>query len=97
MSDTQTKFASNQFPQTSELARRIRLHALQMTSRGGSSHIGSILSIVDIVSVLYGQIAQLDPTHCGEQVVGGGRFKRLHPIMGSCPGRHVNCLAAGKG
>jgi transketolase len=63
MSDTQTKFASNQFPQTSELARRIRLHALNMTSRGGSSHIGSILSIVDIVSVLYGKIAQLDPTN----------------------------------
>jgi len=28
-----------------ELARRIRKHALRMTSRGGSSHIGSVFSI----------------------------------------------------
>lgn len=37
-----------------ELARRIRLHALRMTSRGGSSHIGAVLSCADILAVLYG-------------------------------------------
>lgn len=36
-----------------ELARRIRTDCLKMTSRGGSSHIGSCLSVVDILAVLY--------------------------------------------
>ncbi|MEO1996793.1 MAG: transketolase [Planctomycetaceae bacterium] len=44
-----------------ELARRIRVHALHMTSRGGSSHIGSALSIADILAVLYGGVLQVDP------------------------------------
>lgn len=43
------------------LAKRIRLHALRMTSKGGSSHIGSILSIADIMAVLYGKILKVDP------------------------------------
>lgn len=46
---------------TRELARRVRLRALEMTSRGGSSHIGSILSIADILAVLYGQVLSVDP------------------------------------
>jgi transketolase len=41
---------------TQDLAKRVRLHALKMTSRGGSSHIGSVLSMVDILAVLYGRI-----------------------------------------
>lgn len=43
------------------LARRIRVHALNMTSRGGSSHIGSALSIADILAVLYGNVLNVDP------------------------------------
>jgi len=44
------------------LARRIRIHALQMTSRGGSSHIGAAFSIADILAVLYGGgILRVDP------------------------------------
>ena len=39
-----------------DLAKKIRIHVLNMTSVGKSSHIGSILSIVDIVSVLYEHI-----------------------------------------
>ena len=46
---------------TVELAKRIRIHALNMTSAGGSSHIGSSLSMADIVAVLYGEILQFDP------------------------------------
>ena len=38
------------------LANNIRKHAVKMTSLGGSSHIGSILSIADILAVLYGSI-----------------------------------------
>lgn len=46
---------------TKELAKRIRIHSLNMTSSGGSSHIGSALSIADILAVLYGGILQVDP------------------------------------
>jgi len=38
------------------LANRIRKHAVSMTCLGGSSHIGSILSIADILAVLYGGV-----------------------------------------
>src|SRR5262245_48740196 len=44
-----------------ELAHRIRLHVVQMTSRGGSSHVGSALSIADILAVLYSNILVFDP------------------------------------
>jgi len=43
------------------LAKKIRLHVLSMTNLGKSSHIGSILSIVDIVSVLYENILRIFP------------------------------------
>lgn len=46
---------------TLELASKIRNHALHMTSRGGSSHIASILSMSDIMAVLYGEILNVDP------------------------------------
>jgi transketolase len=47
---------------TQDLAKKVRLHALKMTSRGGSSHIGSILSIADIMAVLYGKILNVKPS-----------------------------------
>ena len=31
---------------------KIRLHALEMTSRGGTSHIASIFSMADLVACL---------------------------------------------
>lgn len=46
---------------STELAKRIRLHALNMTSRGGSSHIGAALSVADILAVLYGGALNVDP------------------------------------
>lgn len=39
-----------------ELARKVRVHALKMVNKGGSSHIGSIFSIVDILAVIYGRV-----------------------------------------
>ena len=48
-----------------ELALKIRKHAIEMTSLGESSHVGSILSIADILSVLYGTVLNVksdDPT-----------------------------------
>jgi transketolase len=41
---------------TRELALRIRKHAVQMTNAAKSSHIASVLSIADILAVLYGHV-----------------------------------------
>ncbi len=46
---------------TDELARRIRCHAVRMTSKGKSSHVASVLSMADLLAVLYGKILRLDP------------------------------------
>lgn len=46
---------------TVQLAKRVRIHALRMTSRGGSSHIGAALSIADILAVLYGGVLRINP------------------------------------
>ncbi len=42
------------------LANKIRKHVLDMTSKGGSSHIGSVFSIVDILACLYGQLLNIN-------------------------------------
>ena len=46
---------------TKQLARSIRQWALHMTSAAGSSHIGSMFSIADIVAVLYGSVLRCNP------------------------------------
>ena len=46
-----------------ELALRLRRHVVSMCSRGGSSHVGSGLSIADIIAVLYGEVLRVDPEH----------------------------------
>lgn len=46
---------------TKELALRLRRHVVQMCNRGGSSHVGSGLSMADIIAVLYGDVLLLDP------------------------------------
>jgi transketolase len=43
------------------LATRIRQNALKMVHRAKASHIGSALSIADILAVLYGDIMRIDP------------------------------------
>ena len=43
-----------------EFAKKIRLHIVNMTSNGNSSHVGSALSIVDILTVLYCEILNYD-------------------------------------
>jgi transketolase len=47
-------------PDTVGLAKRIRLHALRMTSLGGTSHIGSVFSMADLLAVLYGRILRIE-------------------------------------
>jgi transketolase len=46
---------------THALARRVRTHALRMTSVGGGAHIGAVFSCADILAVLYGGILRVDP------------------------------------
>jgi transketolase len=46
---------------THDLARRIRAQALRMVARSKASHIGSALSITDIVAVLYGGALDVFP------------------------------------
>ena len=43
------------------LATRIRAHVLRMTHRAKSAHVGSSLSIADLLAVLYGGILRVDP------------------------------------
>lgn len=54
--------AKNQYIGSTELlAAYVRRDIVDMTHRGGSSHVGSGLSIADILAVLYGDILSVDP------------------------------------
>lgn len=44
-----------------QLAWLIRRHAVEMTHHSGASHIASILSVADIVAVIYSGVANVDP------------------------------------
>ena len=61
--------AKNQKPKnwqtTEELALLIRRHVVRMTHLGNSSHVGSGLSMADLMAVLYGQIMRIDPAEPG--------------------------------
>lgn len=46
---------------TAELARRVRRHALTMVHAARSSHIGTCLSMTDILAVLYSGVLRVDP------------------------------------
>ena len=46
---------------STELSQSIRKLALKMVSDAKASHIGSALSIADIIAVLYAQILSVDP------------------------------------
>jgi len=49
--------------ETEALALRLRRHVVRMCSAGGSSHVGSGLSIADIVALLYGEVLRVDPAN----------------------------------
>ena len=44
------------------LARRIRRHVVSMTHRAGSAHVGTSLSMADLLAVLYGTALRLRPS-----------------------------------
>lgn len=46
-----------------QLSWLIRRHAVEMTHRSGGSHIGAVMSVADIVAVLYGGVLRFDPAN----------------------------------
>jgi len=44
-----------------ELAKRVRGHCLRMTHRGKSGHVGSMLSMAELLAVLYKRVLKVDP------------------------------------
>ncbi len=44
-----------------ELAKKLRRHVVNMTNRGKSAHVGSTLSMADIIAVLYTDVLNVDP------------------------------------
>jgi len=53
---------SQESPASESLAWHIRRHGIEMTHLSKGSHIGSILSVSDIVAVLYADVANVDPS-----------------------------------
>lgn len=47
------------------LARRIRQHVLRMTHRARSAHVGTSLSMADLLAVLYEGVLRVDPSRPG--------------------------------
>lgn len=46
-----------------ELAHRLRVHSVRMTHSARASHVGSSLSTVELLAVLYRKILRIDPDH----------------------------------
>ncbi|MFM6399665.1 MAG: transketolase, partial [Planktothrix sp.] len=53
----------NTYQETRKLAQQIRSQTLKMVHRANASHVGSCLSIADLLAVLYGQILKIDPAN----------------------------------
>ena len=57
-----TQLNAIEYPNNSiDLAQNIRIHAIKMVTQSNSSHIGSSLSMADILAVLYMDILRVDP------------------------------------
>ncbi len=51
----------NYYKSITKLAKAIRSHALRMVHKANASHIGTSLSMADILAVLYGSVLRVDP------------------------------------
>lgn len=51
------------YEQIKVIAKQIRIHCVNMTHRAKSSHIGSSLSMADLLAVLYNGILRIDPAN----------------------------------
>lgn len=81
MGEPITKARANR-DDTEALALRIRRHAVRMCQAGGSSHIGSALSMADIAAVLFGQVLRIDPS--APRWPGRDRFILSKGHAGAC-------------
>jgi len=55
--------SENEIERYRTLATQIRAHCLRMTHAGKSGHIGSMLSMADLLAVLYEKILRVDPAN----------------------------------
>lgn len=49
------------------LAWKIRRHGVEMTHLSGGSHLGAILSVADIMAVLYADVLRIDPKNADDE------------------------------
>ena len=49
------------YQEMEDLARRIRAHTLRMVHKAKASHVGTCLSMTDLLAVLYGAVMRIDP------------------------------------
>lgn len=50
-----------------QLAWKIRRHGVEMTHLSGGSHLGAILSVADIMAVLYTDVLKVDPKNADDE------------------------------
>lgn len=50
----------NDLGKSRDLAKKLRIHALNMTHKAKASHIGSCLSMADLLAVLYSRVLRFD-------------------------------------
>lgn len=50
-----------------QLAWKIRRHGVEMTHLSGGSHLGAILSVADIMAVLYADVLRVDPKNADDE------------------------------
>jgi transketolase len=50
-------------PSPVDLAKRVRVHALRMVHKANASHIGTCLSMADLLAHLYGGVLRVDPAN----------------------------------
>lgn len=50
-----------------QLAWKIRRHGVEMTHLSGGSHLGAILSVADIMAVLYADVLRVDPKNTEDE------------------------------
>jgi transketolase len=67
---------------TEALALKLRRHVVRMCSTGSSAHVGSGLSMADIIAVLYGAVLRVDPRDPGWP--GRDRFILSKGHAGAC-------------
>ena len=63
------------------LAAKIRLDVLKMLQHRGYGHLGGSLSIVELMSVLYGKQLHIDPKNPKCQIVIEWSYPRDMPVL----------------